>query len=50
MRLPPYEANCPDILAVANASLSAADSYGQNTPVVRVQGETGEIQIFGPAW
>ncbi|KAJ6021475.1 dimeric dihydrodiol dehydrogenase, partial [Penicillium herquei] len=40
----------PDILTIANASISAADNYDGNTPVVRIQGETGEIQLFGPAW
>ncbi|KAJ5736424.1 uncharacterized protein N7483_001549 [Penicillium malachiteum] len=50
MRFASRDPTGPDILTIANASISAADNYDGNTPVVRIQGETGEIQLFGPAW
>ncbi|KAJ5570084.1 dimeric dihydrodiol dehydrogenase [Penicillium hispanicum] len=38
------------VLGVANASLRAADSYDGQTPVIRIQGDKGEIQVFGRPW
>ncbi|KAJ5722723.1 dimeric dihydrodiol dehydrogenase [Penicillium malachiteum] len=50
MSFAPCDPTDPDILTIANATLPAADNYDGNTPVVRIQGERGEIQLFGPAW
>ncbi|PKY01053.1 NAD(P)-binding protein, partial [Aspergillus campestris IBT 28561] len=40
----------PAILAIASASLRATDDPDGHTPVVRIQGDKGEIQVFGPPW
>lgn len=50
MKFAPLQASRSDILAIASVSLPAADHYDGNTPVLRIQGDKGEIQVFGPSW
>lgn len=38
------------VVGIASASLRVADNYDNHTPVVRFQGDHGEIQIFGKPW
>ena len=40
----------PAVIASASASLRAASDADGNTPVVRYQGDKGEIQVFGHPW
>lgn len=39
-----------ELLGFASASLRATDDYDGRTPVVKIQGDKGEIQIFGTSW
>lgn len=42
--------NESSIIAVASCSLSAGGDYDKKTPTMRIQGDKGEIQIFGRPW
>ncbi|KAJ5669726.1 dimeric dihydrodiol dehydrogenase [Penicillium macrosclerotiorum] len=38
------------VIGIVSASLRTTDSYDGQSPVIRIQGDKGEIQIFGPSW
>lgn len=50
MRFPSGAMDESDVIAIASASLTVAGDYDGQTPIVRIQGDTGEIQVFGPSW
>lgn len=50
MKFAPRTRDASSVVAIASASLPVADNYDGHTPVVRIEGEKGEIQIFGPSW
>lgn len=50
MKFPAGSKDGSDVIAVASASLPATDDYDGQTPIVRIQGDRGEIQVFGPSW
>jgi predicted dehydrogenase len=50
MKFSAEDGSKPELLGLASVSLRAADDYDGRTPVVRFQGDKGEIQIFGRPW
>lgn len=50
MKFEPRTTDAPAVVAIASASLLAADNYDGHTPVIRIEGNKGEIQVFGPSW
>lgn len=50
MKFAPRTTDAPAVVSIASASLLVADNYDGQTPVVRIEGNKGEIQIFGPSW
>lgn len=50
MKFAPGTTDAPAVVSITSASLLVADNYDGQTPVVRIEGNKGEIQIFGPSW
>ncbi|KAE8145007.1 NAD(P)-binding protein [Aspergillus avenaceus] len=50
MRFPPDTADGPEVHAIASCSLRSATNTDGETPTVRIQGDKGEIQLFGFPW
>ncbi|KAF1986337.1 oxidoreductase [Aulographum hederae CBS 113979] len=44
------ETSSPSTHAIATCSLRTEGNPGGQTPAIRIQGDQGEIQIYGPVW
>ncbi|GKZ28446.1 hypothetical protein AbraIFM66950_007114 [Aspergillus brasiliensis] len=50
MTFPAQSASLVSVQAIASASLRATGDPDGHTPVVRIQGDRGEIQVYGRPW